>query len=53
MTESVSRNVIYKIKSAKSGTESANSLIAGDMSSKLLSDHVSGNVAIIDGDEDK
>jgi len=56
MTEPLSGDVIYKITSAKSGKEPANSLlkrIAADMSSKLLTERVRGNVAIIGGDEDK
>ena len=56
MTGSRSGDVIYKLTSAKSGKEPAESLmkrIAGDMSSKLLTDRLRGNVAIIVGEEDK
>jgi len=56
MAESRSGNVIYKITSAKSGREPVNSLlkrIAGDMSSKLITNPMRGNVAIIDVNEDR
>jgi len=56
MAESQSGNVIYKITSAKSGREPVDSLlkrIADDMTSKLLTNPMRGNVAIIDSDEDR
>jgi len=56
MTGSRSGDVIYKITSAKSGKEPVESLlkrIAGDMSSKLLTGRLRGNVAIINGEKDK
>jgi hypothetical protein len=56
MTDAASGDVIYKLISEKPGRELVNSLlkrIAADMSSKLLANPLRGNVAIIDGNEEK
>jgi hypothetical protein len=56
MTGSRSGDVIYKITSAKPGSEPVDSLIkriADDMSVKLLTNSMRGHVAIINSGEDK
>lgn len=56
LTNTASGNVIYSLQSSRPGREPFDSLlrrIAADMSSKLLTNPMRGNVTLIVGEEDK